>query len=868
MKRYSIIFAAAAVLFAGCQRQFELVADLPEVQTPESSQGASDNHFRSGVINVYLSEELSDMVEEDLKEGGVRTRSKALNSVAEEIGATSMTRLFPYAGEYEPRTRKEGLHRWYVVEFDEGRSVTRASEELGEVPGIEIVEPVRKMRDRSFNDPNFHLQWDMYNDGSLGTAGCDINVKGVWENYTVGDSKVIVSVVDGGIDQDHEDLKANCIGGYNFVKRAVRIYPHDHGTHVGGTIAAVNNNGKGVCGIAGGDYKAGIGGVSLLNSQVFMYEDGRQLSAYNFEEAIKWGADHGAVISQNSWGPDYDGDYQAARRDSEAGIYPSMKDAIDYFIKYAGCDNNGNQNADSPMKGGVFIMAAGNDNWDVDIYCEYPPVIAVGAIDSDFTKARYSNYGDWVDICAPGSGILSTYPSSKYGYMDGTSMACPHVSGVAALIVSFYGGPGFTNEQLVEKLIGGANPTAVKPSYRIGPMLDALGSITYGGAIPPIAVNTLSASTNSNNIHLSWKVTQGKDGEKAYGYMMAASTDREALESFNPVAPSGDVITEKILSGSIPVDSELKGTIRDLEFNQTYYTAVFGYNYNNYYSPISNVMEVVTGGNHAPVIEPKDATAVSDVKVKAFETAQLGYLVSDPDEHDIKVSLSGDAAPVSFSLSDGVLWINIKGLNPDPGFYKVVINVADKYGMSAEYEQKYEILEDQAPEVINNLENLLFSRIGASQTFDMKDYIQDPDGEPLTYSVKTSNANNLKLTSEGDSFKIQATNFGETDVTMHAVDMKGKYSTLVFKVYTLDPEIPVELYPNPVVKNLNVRVHSIVSNMKYSLVSSAGAVLVSGEGPATPFEPMLIDFTKYAPGKYVFTADIDGEKVQKTIIKQ
>lgn len=110
--------------------------------------------------------------------------------------------------------------------------------------------------------------------------------------------------------------------------------------------------------------------------------------------ATVYGANNGAVISQNSWGYDYPG---------PGNIPASIREAIDYFIKYAGCDNDGKQLPNSPMKGGVVIYAAGNDDKDYLSYpSAYPPVISVSAMAPNWEKAWYTNRGDWVDIMAPG----------------------------------------------------------------------------------------------------------------------------------------------------------------------------------------------------------------------------------------------------------------------------------------------------------------------------------------------------------------------------------------------------------------------------------------------------------------------------------
>ena len=170
----------------------------------------------------------------------------------------------------------------------------------------------------------------------------------------------------------------------------------------------------------------------------------------------------------------------------------ALREAIDYFIEYAGCDAQGNRLPASPMKGGLVFFAAGNENIDYDPVCYYEPVIAVGAFSENGGKASYSNYGPWIDIAAPGGegdysydSIWSTVPtsilSSGYGGTEwaGTSMACPHASGVAALLISYFGGEDFTAEQCREYLFGGLGGL-VGDQYPIGRKINAGASFRYG----------------------------------------------------------------------------------------------------------------------------------------------------------------------------------------------------------------------------------------------------------------------------------------------------------------------------------------------------------------------------------------------------
>ena len=490
---------ATAGLLIACR------AEEPVVE-PESAPAEAnpDLFYIPGRVSVQFDDATTRMVEEALAQGQP-TKVSALDGLLEDLGIKSLRRVFPDAGEWEPRTRKAGLHRFYYVEFDDEVPVTKAAGSLAEVPGIVSVTPQLPVYSRAFNDPYFSSQWHFYN---TRYKDVDINVQPVWEQFTVGSDKVIVSVVDEGVNLNHEDLAGNVIpcyadgtGSYNFNNDTPTVVPtQGHGTHVAGVIAATSNNGLGVAGIAGGDAQKGISGARILSCQIFdLY--GAQPDIY---QAIKHGADHGAVILQCSWGFSPDLDHDGFTTDDEIALYrsytiddlPEYKAVLDYFIKYAGCDNDGNQLPDSPMKGGVAIFASGNDNFDYDPLVSYEPLIAVGAFGATGNKASYSNYGDWLDIAAPGGdgkqGIYSTLlGNSSYGGSDwqGTSMACPHVSGVAALLVSYFGGPGFTAEECRARILRGARANFFDSSRYIGKKLDAYGAFTVDlskSVLPPV----------------------------------------------------------------------------------------------------------------------------------------------------------------------------------------------------------------------------------------------------------------------------------------------------------------------------------------------------------------------------------------------
>ena len=443
-KYTSIVLSIALLTCVSCMNEEDIFVVERDLAPEELVFGSDlpDEGLLSS-MNIYVSEELAVSLEEATGSNG-KVNLRPFKTLTQQ-GVVGMRRMFPHAGRFEERTRAEGLHRWYVLSYEEGRSMTKASDGLliegvelieycpkiaivGDPQVVEVVSAVTKASSSGvFDDPMLDQQWHYYNNGkaSSSVSGCDINVVPVWRNYSTynkykGD--IIVSIVDGGIDYKHEDLRDNMwknpdktgenVYGYNFASNTFVVTPDDHGTHVAGTVAAVNNNGVGVCGVAGGDTKKKISGAKLMSCQIF---DGK--ASGSGAEAIKWGADHGAVISQNSWGyPDLH------------TMPTSVKAAVDYFEKYAGLDENGRQVG--PMKGGLVIFAAGNEGRNTSSN-DYEKVLTVTSVGADYKRAYYTCYGSYADVIAPGGDakkgnqVLSTIPGNKYAKMQGTSMACP-----------------------------------------------------------------------------------------------------------------------------------------------------------------------------------------------------------------------------------------------------------------------------------------------------------------------------------------------------------------------------------------------------------------------------------------------------------
>lgn len=225
-----------------------------------------------------------------------------------------------------------------------------------------------------------------------------------------GDEQVIVAVLDTGVQSNHPDLAGKLLEGTNLVDEDKD--PDDdvgHGTHVAGIIGAAVNNGEGVAGVS---WYNKIMPVKVLDSS-------GAGSTYTVAQGIIWAVDHGAKVINMSLGNYAEADF--------------LHDAIKYAYEHDV----------------VMIAASGNDNTDRPGYpAAYPEVFAVAATDSNKEKASFSNYGDYIDVAAPGDSIASTYPGSQYAALSGTSMASPHVAALAGLIRSV--NPDLTNKEVME----------------------------------------------------------------------------------------------------------------------------------------------------------------------------------------------------------------------------------------------------------------------------------------------------------------------------------------------------------------------------------------------------------------------------------
>lgn len=362
--------------------------------------------------------------------------------------------------------------------------------------------------------------WGLHNRGQdRGTEDADIDAPEAWAK-TTGSDDVLVAVIDTGVDYNHPDLKANMwvnpgeipgdgidndgngvvddVHGYNaYADSGNPMDGHSHGTHCAGTIAAQGNNGIGITGVA---WDAKIMAVKI-------FDDSGRTSSDAILRGIQYATKNGARITSNSWGG--------------GGANQLIKEAFE----------------SSPA---FHVMAAGNDGRNVDRSANYPSgydipnSIAVAATDRNDKLAGFSNYGaKEVDLGAPGVDTYSTVPNGRYGNKSGTSMATPHVSGAAALLVAAE--PEISNEELKSRLMDGADRiSSLRGKTVSGGRLNIANSLENDKVAPGEIRDLHGKAVDAKTIDLHFLAT-GDDGfeGRASAYEVRVSEEPiQTLEEF------------------------------------------------------------------------------------------------------------------------------------------------------------------------------------------------------------------------------------------------------------------------------------------------------------------------------------------------
>lgn len=692
-----------------------------------------------------------------------------------------------------------------------------------------------------------------------------------------------MAVVDMGVQYDHPDLAANMwineaemngtegvddddneyvddLYGWNFAPNydSGEIVPGYHGTHIAGTIAAVNNNGEGVCGIAGG---SGNGdGVRIMT--IGWSADNRQ-TIPNWD-MFAYAADNGAVIASCSW------------EVSSPDLAPDLQAGLDYFIDNAGMDENGVQTG--PMKGGLIMFAAGNSGENrLKFPSYYDRVVSVASMAPDYNKASYSNWAPEVDILAPGGeknfgeayAVYSTYTDSGYAYIEGTSMATPHVSGVAALIVSEYGKEGFTSDDLRKRLLASFRPISpvVSGEYanQIGVGLVDASLITLEDpGVSPGALENYGAEGLPDSVRIYCRVPADGNGMPVVKYRLeyaeksGGSTGEWQTMDLVNTADAGEDYEYRMMLVQLttyafrmtPVDRfGNEGSTVEFEATTLQHT-------NRPPTQKANFLDV-------------EAAKAGEKYSKKFK---LAYYFIEPDE------AFGDALTFTVTSSDedvvSVVMTNGSDLELVPlkqGESTITVRATDKGGLYVESSFKFTVLENAfeniKPRATKEFGTVRMAGTGAEyrQSFVLSEYFTDAnlaDGDVLTFSFTNTNEAVVGVTVEEGSLVVEPIAEGTASVTVTATDLAGESAQSVLTVQV--GSVPAGdggllIAPNPVGETLSMHFAAAAGVGAEAVIYDAAArrvlsenVEFDGNGTGT------LDVSALAPGIYTLSVKTEG----------
>ena len=865
--------------------------------------------------------------------------------------------VFDMTTEYADLKRSRGLDRWFVVRFDKSKDVNQVLDELRKDPAIEkahgnveIVPAKVSYRPASrapidpskllsandgqgylgFNDPYLKYQWHyMTTIESYGwfKEGADIDLFPAWQKET-GDPNVVVAVMDSGIDFSHEDLAASAwkgtdkatgaeIHGRNFWYAESGqgdpnvIIPGAHGTHVAGTIAARNNNGVGISGVAGGNGQANSG-VRLMSCEIYGRDDAANEVATSaaIAKAFEFAAENGALVCNCSWGYAFDrkkhlnNEYFHKLFKSQFAL---LKEGIDYFTDYAGCDPTGKKKLGSYMKGGLVFFASGNDSQnDIEmIPASYERVVAVGAFSSTGIPTDYMNKGPWVDILAPGGttesqevpkGILSTVPKAyytmktgpypntdftlpsdnNYAYAQGTSMATPHVTGIAALIVSKFGkdNPNFTNENLRSRILSAvkaSSPYLARPEANLaGKMgvgyIDANFALsdaeTQSPDAPTIEVEDYSTHPTKGyyDAKINWQVTADADAlnaeKTAFAYDIAL---------YKKVDPSKPVQTTTAFSYNKSLGEGMEYEFTDLETDQEYIVKVTA---RDRFGNQSRTAEKTfrTRLNHAP-----EFTAMVEDNLKLLDTQPYYHKllpVVDADNHTWTYTTTQLPSGVEFRRVANGFDLLIKV--GTPGKYEFDITLTDQLGGKTTRKIAYEVISHKAPTKTKNLADVSLFENDKAVEIDLAQIFDAMPHHILSFSASTNNATIAKAEITGTKLRLTPGKRGTATVTITATDgVKSTSTTIQVIVTGANAPDTHAVYPVPAHSYIKALMRSGVRQVKAIVTSLRGQKLIDETiEPDAKTHEITLGIDRLAPGTYYLLLKTDRVTSKHTFIKK
>jgi len=588
-----------------------------------------------------------------------------------------------------------------LASLESGQTLDNAIQTLVRNPAVKYVEPNYIVSTQVIpDDPRMSSLWGLHNTGQTGGVNdADMDAPEAWDLQT--GNNVVIAVIDTGVDYNHPDLIGNIwtnpgeianngrdddgngyiddVRGWDFSGNDNNpMDDNDHGTHVAGTIAAKGNNGTGIAGV---NWSAKIMPLKFMNAS----GQGTTASAI---EAIQYAVANGARISNNSWGG--------------PGFSRALYDAV----------------ALANAAGHVFVAAAGNSGRNNDVSPDYPSsfdlpnIVAVAATDDTDRLAGFSNYGSRsVDVAAPGVSILSSVRFSNYRSFSGTSMASPHVAGVAGLLRASQ--PDLSAADVRSILISSSDSVAalagrVVADGRVN-AFQALSSLNINPVPTPvtISISPNSSTTSVGNVvqftatggtsPYTWSVSNsGVASISANGVLSALAVGNTTVTATDVNANAGVSGTVSITQATPPSPAQLVvspntatvGVGQTVQFNATGGVLPYSWSSSNAtvasINPVTGLMSGLALGGVTVSVTDNTGTRVSSGTVTVAElsiTPAIGVLaVGDT----LSLSVIGGLPPYNWSSSNSaVVSVNSNGVMTAEAAGNAIVSVRDVNGLTA-----------------------------------------------------------------------------------------------------------------------------------------------------------------------------------------
>ena len=248
---------------------------------------------------------------------------------------------------------------------------------------------------------------------------------------------------------------------------------------------------------------------------------------------------------------------------------------------------------------------------------------------------------------------------------------------------------------------------------------------------------------------------------------------------------------------------------------------------------------------------------------------EIVFDVTDPEGHAYTYEIQDPAQIATVTKRNETLVVTLAAKKARAGNYTAVLTVTDEGGASAKVEIPYTILPNQLPVITAKvLENLYFDKIGDSKTLNLSEYFEDPDGETLRYAVKNSSPSLIRAVIQGEQLVVNALKSGKVTLELTAYDYFGESVSRSFFVMARDGSQEVDLYPNPVVNQLNIRMgQEVDGNVEVKVYNTSGGLVIEQLVAVHPFEPGVLNMSQLSGGSYLIILKYEGREIKRSIVK-